>query len=234
MKRIVSVISLSFLVSLPVRPDAIITGFFRESPQTSLERAQEKYKKICSVGHLGQCRLEKYTKPDNTIGIFLTYAGFLSITNKIGQFAFPRKHHAPFVYVYVTESLTPIMMMGNTVHHWKIDSNPSLTSLYRIERKENNTHEYTWEVQKIFPLTSDIIPLESLIVIANPADISITPGSSHTENTPNLTLPDFYVSAKFNNVDETLYLITISHLFGLLTTSEKHEPTKKIIQISNP
>ena len=147
-------------------------------------------------------------------GIFSTYAGSLKASDAQGSTCFTRKHTQPFVYIIVTERITPIIMFGNTVHHWELmpNANATMHKMTHVQDKESGT--FFWDTQQL-PLPSNhIIPLESITIFANPDTVIIKNRRVPTYNSPNFVLPPIYVTKEINSMKDALYMIHLRYLFS--------------------
>lgn len=219
MKYFVSIfyIVACFLYYPSITAEAVITFFMQPYPELSREgTAQEMSANLKKVGKIASQRLHNILNKEVISGIFSTYGGFLSTSNTNGQTFFPRRHEKPFVYILITERMTPIMMAGNTIHHWELEEK-SAASLYKIERKKDElTNVYYWDVEKEELPKDKIVPLESITIFAHPQDFYIPVGIAVTSNNSNLILPDVYVKKGIKIYQSTLYVLNLRHFFGPL------------------
>ena len=81
-------------------------------------------------------------------GIFSTYWGYLTLSNFNGLITFPRKQQKPAFKLLITPRIKPIMMIGNTIHHWELDRSVP-AELYSVERKQDaETKTWFWQTKK--------------------------------------------------------------------------------------
>jgi hypothetical protein len=159
-------------------------------------------------------------------GIFSTYAGYLAMSNSFGQTIFPLKHSLPLVYFVVTPKITPIMMAGNTIHHWEIEQN-SPAQIYKVERHHLEPDNiYYWQVDAVPLPDKNILPPISITILARPKDIVIPEGMTLTNDAANLLLPDIYIRKTINKEANALYLLNIKHFFGQLHPLYKRDVTR--------
>lgn len=165
-------------------------------------------------------------------GFFSSYAGFLSVSDPNGQTSFPLRHSKPVMYYLITPEIFPVIMFGNTVHHWETISNQP-ASLFKLEKnKDEELNEYYWQVTQI-PLPEDkIISRKAVIIFTNPSKIYIPEGVNPTTDSTQLILPDIYVRKSISKVPEALYVLTIRQFFAPTTKGYQHEPLRHIIQMT--
>lgn len=100
--------------------DVVITTFFRDYPTVEKEHAQQLSHNLGFSKKLARHQIEKIADHNLRAGIFATYAGYVHASDVKGQLTFPRKHTRPFLYVIITNNIVPIIMIQNTIHHWKL------------------------------------------------------------------------------------------------------------------
>lgn len=221
MKKYSSHVILPFLLCLQnIYADHIVNFFMY--PYPSVEDTHERLK---HPSNIDKHRINGLLNHNNGAGVFSTYAGYVDISNLNGQTTYPRKHHEPFLYLIVTQEIVPVMMFESTVAYWEIPKDKA-AACFKLEKKQDEKTElYIWDVQHEHRPLDNKIPLESLVIIADPRDIYVPVGVSLADSSPHLLLPPFYVKRGMNIVKNSLYMLTISHLFGpsriLYTAGEK-------------
>ena len=166
-------------------------------------------------------------------GIEVTYSGYLTVSDDSGEVSFPHKPTKPIITVLITSRIAPIMMAGNTVHHWVIEENNPAT-LFRFSLEKDMITQLTyWNVQPL-PLPADnAILLQTIIILANPKYIEVPTGITPMQESANIILPDIYVKKGINNPSQALYAMNIKHLFDAVHYLNKNEP-KRSITLINP
>ncbi len=198
-----------FYAFLTTQAGPIITFFFRSYPHVS-----DMKRKIRKPGKIARYMLEGIILPDITNGVFSTYAGFINTSNINGQTIFPRKHTKPFLYIIITNSIIPIPMANNIIHHWELDPDTP-ARLFTLEQKQDKkTDLFYWNMQQLERPNDNRIPLESLIIIAKPHNVYVPTGITLADNAPNLLLPDIYIKKGINIVKNALFILTVNHLFS--------------------
>lgn len=172
--------------------------------------------KLTSPRKMAKHTFRTLCKQPSTSGIISTYGGFFNISDNNGITIFPRNHSRPFVHVIVTPEISPIIMHSNTLSHWEIDSNDPY-AVYLFEQKvDTDTGLTFWQVSTGQLLIDYIIPLESIIILANPKHIFIPIGITITTPNANLILPEIYVKAGINTVKSTFHWLYSNQFFGSL------------------
>ncbi len=213
--------SISFLSArLPV--SSIITFFLVEAPFTSPEEDVTKFnQKIAIPGKMANKIANALTSQPNK-GIFATYGGYLVVSNFNGQITFPRMQQKTDFFLIVTEKIQPILMIGNTIHHWEFTKMP--TTIYSIERKQNSeTKLFYWDVQEVSKPENNIIPLNSIIIFAKPKNIIVPTGITISNDNPQLILPPVYVVKNNNNTLPALETLQVRQFFGTIHLENKKE-----------
>lgn len=205
---------------LPASP--IISMFFRSYHQAydipiSNERIQQP-------GKLAQHTAEGILDHQIIQGIFATYAGYIEVSNGQGQISFPRKHVEPSIHIIVTPVIIPMMMIGNTVHHWEtVPGTP--TAHYRYTRVQDRlTTLSSWEIASEEQTDDHVIPVEAIVILTNPSDIFIPTGSFPTNDTESLLLPDIFVKRGIKVTDHALYFLTVAQFFRPIGSRMQKRP----------
>lgn len=205
--------------------DVVITTFFKDYPVVEEEHAQQLSEKLGKSKKLARRQIEGIANHNLRAGIFGSYAGFIEASDVKGQLTFPRKHSKPFLYVIITSQVMPVIMLKNTIHHWEVPAGVPY-AVYTYERKKDeDTKDYYWDVQQVDNLKDNIIPLESLIIFAQPKYMYIPTGITLTTNNPNLILPDIYVKKGFNLIANSLYVLNLSQYLGQINRQYQKKPT---------
>jgi len=226
-KRIIHYGLLSFICSLSADP--VITLFLREYPADT-ERAQSMMNKLGKPGKIARYRVNNVTHQPLVAGIFATYAGYLEVSSYNGQLTFPRRHDKPLLYLVITPRLTPMIMFANTIHHWEYEPGVP-AALFVCERKnDEKTGLYFWDVKDIPMPDNNVIPLESLVLIAKPQNFYVPTGITLTNETQNLMVPDIYVKKGINKLTNSLYILNLAHFFSPEQFLYKKEPTRYLFQ----
>lgn len=125
-------------------------------------------------------------------GIFVSYFGYMATSTKGGEIMFPRKHQDPSFSLLICNNPEPVFMLQNTIHHWQI-AKKSKFSFYTIKRKNDaQTKSYFWEVKKTSPPKNKHLPINSIVVFADPDDLYVPEGITLTSKNPQLFLPPIY------------------------------------------
>lgn len=207
--------------------------FMKPYPEIEMqEAARIATGKIQTPGKLAKYMMAS-TIPESLVGgIFSSYAGFLSVSDPNGRVTFPLRHTKPVCYYLVTPEIFPMIMFGNTIHHWQlVPKQPA--SLYKlIKKKDEELNEYYWEVTQL-PLPEDkIISKKAVIIFANPSKVHIPEGITPTHENPQLVLPDIYIKKSISKVPEALYVLTIRQFFASPTKGYQHESLKHMVQMA--
>ncbi|MCX5925043.1 MAG: hypothetical protein NT124_01965 [Candidatus Dependentiae bacterium] len=226
MKTYVSLLILACLISLQkMSADPIVNFFLYPFPY-----AHDIHHTFKHSGKIASHTVEGMLGQNNGAGIFSTYAGYIDITNLNGQTFYPRTQQQLVLHLVVAQTIVPIVMFANTISHWELDKDEP-AAFFRLEKKQDEeTKMFIWDVQPENRPENNSIPLNPtqdafLIIIADPRAIYIPIGVSVTDNSPHLLLPPIYVKKEIDRVKNSLYMITVSHLFRpsriLYTKKEK-------------
>lgn len=194
--------------------EQIITFFLKDYPIVSLPEAAAKLStKIHKAGKIATNHTKNHMPPKLS-GIFATYGGTLTVSDADGQISFARKHTKPFVYLLITPKATPMVMSGNTIHHWEFEEGAPI-AVYKIEQHRNeDIRKQYWLVSKEPAPANNRIPLETILLFADPKYIYVPLGITLAKQSPHLILPDVYIKKGINLTNNALYLLNLSHYFG--------------------
>ena len=160
-----------------------ITFFFE--PAHDIEKI---HKKITKPGKLAKHTVHGIVEHTPIAGILVTYGGYIKTSSYNGEIVLPRKHQKPEVTILVTPEMTPVALFENTILHWTLVPDVP-AKMYLCEQKHNEKKGVYWDTKEI-PLPADnIIPLSTIVIVANPKDIVIEIGETPTRETANLVLP---------------------------------------------
>lgn len=214
---------------------AVITFYIRPYPSismpTSPQTAQQTHYATESKTSVP---LEYYllSSPSN-IGILATYGGYLAVSDLTGQIMFPRRHEKPSMHLLVTNKITPVIMIANTIHHWEIQLGIP-AQMYLIERREDpQTNLLYWDVQQTTLPENNIIPLDTITILASPDHVYIPEGATLSSTNPQLILPDIYVKEGIERLNQALYAINIKRFFGLVRFAYQKDALLFMKLISN-
>ncbi len=212
--------------------EQLITIFLKPYPELSLKEGSEKLgPKLAKPGKLSSTRAKHILKP-SIAGIFATYGGFLTISDLNGEVSFPRKHTKPFLYLLITEKLSPIIMSGNTIHHWDLEEDAA-AAMYLMEQKwDEQAGIHYWDVSQVPVPENDHVPLESLTIFADPKYIYVPLGISTLKESPHLILPDIYIKKGINLTASALFILNLSQYFGSIIPMYKKQPDRYLRQLT--
>lgn len=228
MKKYISLLILPSLLCLhTLWADHIINFFVYPYPDV-----QDVHERLKHPSNIDKHHINGLLQYVSGAGIFSTYAGFIDITNFDGQTVYPLQHHEePFLYLVVTEEIVPIMMLANTVAYWEIPRHRP-AAFFKMEKKQDEkTGLFLWDVREEPRPQDNKVPLESLVIIADPHDIYVPAGVSLADDTPHLLLPPLYVKKSMNVVKHGLYMLTISHLFRPSRILYTKEERRYVLQV---
>lgn len=210
--------------------DPVITMFMVPYPMDNAA-AQKAAAKLRKPGKIAQRKLEGSFQVNSVAGIYSTYAGFIEVSNAIGQTTFPRKHTKPYIYMLVTPRITPIIMFEQTVNHWELDKQTP-AAMYSYERTyDKETDLMFWEAKKEALPENNQVPLESIVIFAKPEYVHIPLGITLTRESQNFILPDIFIKKGISYAKNAMFLLYLIHLFGPIHPNEVKSPTRYSSQV---
>ncbi|MDR3645956.1 MAG: hypothetical protein P4L22_00260 [Candidatus Babeliales bacterium] len=191
----------------------IISFFLKEYPEKAGINNVDNTIKECNIlkNHF-QTICQSHNISHN-FAIFSTYAGYLSMSNTNGQISFPRKVINNSINLLVTNKVNPVFMFGSTIAFWEIqDPNAKMYFLERSQDKE--TKLFFWETKEKPLPKSNRVPVQTIILFADPKEIYVPVGATITRSSANLLLPDIYVRKNMNNLANILFVLNIKPFFS--------------------
>jgi len=212
------------VITLQLSADHVITFFIRPYPYAQpVNEQRAQIKKLRKPGKLAKYHLKKLSRQAPTAGIFCSYAGFMDLSNRIGQVTFPRKHEEPELSFVITNRISPMLMAGNTIHHWDIMPGSKATQ-YSVKRQEDEqTGLWYWNVKKTKIPKNRIIPVKSILIFAKPKNFFIPEGITPTTDSPNLVLPTIYSRKNINIMHNALFVLSFRQFFSSGTPDIKRD-----------
>lgn len=181
----------------------VITFFVKPYPGITQQAGSKRATKLDKKQSTNQERAYQFVSPAYT-GVFATYSGYLTISDRLGQITFPRRQQANFVDLIVTRRLVPVTLLNRIIHHWEIPPHEP-ASWYSVRfQKDSETKLDYWEVTKQTVPKDGIIPLRSIVIFAHPESVYIPTGITLAPENQNLILPTVYLKKSFEtNIDAT-------------------------------
>ena len=186
-------------------------------------------------------------------GISAVYLGFIATSNKNGQISFPRKHQSDQIYLLVTPKIIPTFMIAPAlIHHWEIDPSQPV-EMYEINRKkdkklntyyfdvtnlkdaikDSHTDRKTAEKYKNILISKEAIPLNTIALLTNPANITIPTGITLNHYSTNFILPDLIAKNGIDTTENSLYTLSIKQYFEQINIESKNDSPKIATIIAN-
>lgn len=224
--------------------DSIITIFLQKYPYFKIKEHKKLdptvySKKLKQPGYVSGQIIKKHRWNSRVPGVMLLYAGNLAMSDKNGQVQFPKLQQTfadqeTKVYLLITKGVgynPDYIIAPSTIHNWglkKLSLNPDESyEIYLISLKKDEKLKLSYfDVQKSkFPDIEDknkpawrdgryIIPLNTIIIIADPQDIFVPIGATVTEPSANLILPPIYIKKSFCFVYNSLSTLAIKQYFS--------------------
>lgn len=211
-----------FSLNVFVLEPRVVTFFFRPYPQMDQKAVEKLAQKLQSPGQISKYMLKSLYFANRYIeGICCSYLGYIAVSNAVGQILFPQKQiRSPFKLL-ITTKIIPIMMIGATVHHWEMSTTDPV-AFYSLDYKhDSETGLYFWDVKKEEPPANKIIPLETIIIFADPQWIYVPEGATVVQKQLITYLPDLYVKKGINRFSRALWLLTVRHFLGPVKFEDK-------------
>lgn len=200
---------------------ATVTLTIASKPTNNLVPLKNPLASITHLANKAPVTVVRANTPPVNNGIMGTYYGYTGVSSFDGQLTFPFKGTKPSFKLLITPAIRPIMMLGNTIHHWElIDGMPA--ALYSIERL-SHSDEFYWEVQPLEIPEKKLITLDTIVLFANPRDIEVPLQSVPTTNNFQLVLPSIWAKQTINRINAPIALLKVRQFFGPLYYQGKQQ-----------
>lgn len=193
----------------------IITLFFKPALKQYCEGpACELLENLHIPGQINRIILSQNVMAQIISGIYVTYAGFVTHSDYNGQVSFPLKYAHDNYTLIVTESIKPVLLFSNTVHHLEFaEETPAV--MYSFTREKQNKKS-VWVVKKV-AITDHKIPDTALIIFSQPSHIIIAEGIFSADEGPNVILPHIYVTDNTPLSVNALQFVKLAKFFAPVT-----------------
>ncbi|MFA5998932.1 MAG: hypothetical protein WC747_02865 [Candidatus Babeliales bacterium] len=244
MKCLTKLLLLITLISIPHSQsalDQVITFFLQKypyvkAPSNNHKELQKLSKKVQQPGYLSGKIVQAHKRQFGVPGVMCMYAGHVALSDNNGQIIFPRlPQQEPKTYFLITKAIKAAYMIApGTVHNWMIDPKHH-SQMYLVQLKQDDkTKLYYFETSEVDLPKDNNIPLNTIIIIADPENILIPTGATFTDYSPNLTLPTVYIKKEFCFVYNSFYTLAIKQYFEQTASSFQLEAlTVSMIQQPN-
>lgn len=213
-----------FLISLQLHADNVITFFIRPYPRANPhEKMQSMVHKFSRPGKIAKYHLKSLQRDAATPGLFCTYAGFLALSNGVGQVTLPLKQDEPKLAIMVANRIQPMLMAANTIHHWELMPDTP-AAYYSLERKKDDESNIVyWDTRKAEVPEDGIIPTKSILIFAKPKNIFVPEGVKITDDGPNFVLPTVYARKATDIATNALRALMIRQFFDPVRAERKRD-----------
>lgn len=216
------------MISAPIASDPIICFFFK--PSYDGDKLSQKLNK---PGKIAKHTIHNILNHIPIAGIYTTYNGYITISDENGEVQFPRKQRENEINILITTEIEPVALFENTIKHWALLPQVPAQMYTLKEVYDPTTKGYAWESHTSDLPYNNIIPLNTIVIIAKPKNIFIPSEKVKTIKTANLTLPPMYVKKGIKIMTNGVNTLTIRHLFRPIQTKTKQEHLKLITHVLN-
>lgn len=220
MKRIMFLCSIATVFHIHAKQ--IITFFIKPYPMVSTQDIQATIQHLKKPGVINGHIMRK--KSGYNAGIFGTYAGYLALSNALGQMSFPRKQEQPSFHLIVTKKIEPVYMLKSIINHWNVPQGTDVAA-YTINRKQDpETKLYYWDVAKSKLADNRQVPLKGIVLFAQPQNIYVPIGATPTDKSPQLVLPQIYAKQTIDDVANAMQVLSIRQFFDPIRSITQKKP----------
>lgn len=159
-------------------------------------------------------------------GLYATYLGWTSLSDKNGQIIFPRKHDDNRVTVVVTRSIQPVMSEETLIDHWVAGFDEPVVFYDFQLNQDPETKALQWDVKRIPTPPTRIIPLYAVVIIASPDQLTIQEGSFPALKGGNLIMPTLYANSQFDPGMNAIHFLKINRYFAPVELAKRYGTTQ--------
>lgn len=160
-------------------------------------------------------------------GIYAAYNGNATVSDINGQITFLRKVVEPKLYLLVTEEIEPLLinpLQKNLIDGFVLEPNVA-HKFYLLEQHKNPaTENYEWTVREEIISKSKKIPYNTIILFANPKNVSISTVNKTVKMDGNLLLPDVYIKPNSDLQLTALSFLKIRQYFSRVKKKYEFKP----------
>lgn len=227
-KNLFCFIILSCSISIYTINNTIIL-FLDKYPKIKIPKNKETKeslsKKLKQPAYVYKKKWQQKRLSSGAQGVMAMYLGNTSLSDKDGQVIFMRGHQKPSVNLLVTQGIQPVYILAPaTVQNWMLDKNkPAKMYQFNFD-KDQETELYYIEAKEILLPQDHMIPLETIIIIADPSSIFVPLGATITQyNGGNLILPNIYIKNNFDYSYNVLYTNSVKQYFDSIQSQYKQD-----------
>ncbi len=208
--------------------NSIITLSIQKYPTIKMPLDQKEIdtysKKLQQPGYLYKKILQNHHSDGGVHGIMGFYLGHVALSDHNGYMTFPRKQQSSNINFLVTKGIKPVYMIApSTLANWMIDASHPAQMYTFTFKQDNKTKLYYFQASKTDLPEKNMIPLDTIILIADPKNVVIPDGATVSYYSPNLILPTIYIKKNFNFSYNALYTTTIKQYFDRVHKQYKQE-----------
>lgn len=187
-----------------------------------VDEAAKVLGKVSMPGKLTRAMVKTQLRPIYHTGVFAAYGGFCTYSDYNGQISFPRQTTDEFVEYIITQKIKPVLLRGNTVHHFVIPESAD-AAYFKVERKKAEDQKYDYwhtEAQNL-PANRRISPF-ALIFFAKPNQLMIQEQDIVALSGQNLLLPDIFVKDSITSGASALLFLKVCKYFSPVKFAYQH------------
>lgn len=148
-----------------------------------------------------------------------TYGGFFTSSNHNGEIVLPRKTQVLDFYVLIANQIKPVLNILNNVSYLQIPTG-TLATMYHITTEINPLTDKAEWLTTVTEIPEDQqVPLHTIIIFADPSNVSMQTGLSKIKLDSHLILPNLYLKEPLINQTLALLLPNMRPFLGKLETA---------------
>ncbi|MCL4361312.1 hypothetical protein M1446_03085 [Candidatus Dependentiae bacterium] len=209
----------------------IVTFFIkRYNGQIDLEKKIKD--KLEKPGAITNAAIKRSLFPTYSRGILASYLGQICFSDRFGQIMFNYLTKKDVFTVVVTQSIKPVFMQGRTIHHWVLSESKD-SKWYSFEKIQDPVNkQFYWNVTEKEIPANRALPLDAIIIFAQPEDIIVYTGKFPVPFENNIVLPDIYATKKINIPLSAIQFLKIRKYFAPVKKEYKFDQDKYQLMIS--
>jgi hypothetical protein len=165
--------------------------------------------------------LKKNTSLKPEDGMFFSYFGYQTALDNNRQITFPLKTVDPHFYFLVSNDVTPVFMLDNTISHWELKDGGRYM-LFSVRRKyDEKAKTHFWSTEQTEFEDNLEIPLNTITAHVDPTSIHVRTGIMKTSDSAQLLLPEIFIKSTTTLAKDALRFLEYRELFAPINRTFK-------------
>lgn len=214
--------------------DSIVTFFFQKYPYIKVKSTTldvTKYSQKLKQPSYMYKTITKHHYRNALPNVMCMYRGNVALSDQNGQITFKRVQQTGDMYILVTTHIIPAYIVAPaTINNWVIDTKYPTKMYLAKQHYDQQSTLYYYDVQPVEIPHNKNIPLNTIIIIADPEYVYVPQGATIIDYSSNIHLPPILIKRGFCFVYNSLYTLAIKEYFRQTKTTIKQD-ANTVLQI---